>query len=81
MSEETTTTEVQTEAAPVAVTVQDVANAYAVIDLAAKRGAFQATELQAVGTVANRLKAFLDAVEAAKKAQAPADAEAEGSES
>lgn len=66
MSEENQTT----EAAPqVSVTVQDVANAYAIIDLAAKRGAFQATELQAVGTVANKLKAFIDAVSAAQKAQ------------
>lgn len=69
----------EAEAAPVAVTVQDVANAYAIIDLAAKRGAFQATELQAVGTVANRLKAFLDAVQAAQAAQAEG-AEAEGGE-
>lgn len=78
MSEENTTTETQTETAQVGVTVQDVANAYAVIDLAAKRGAFQAAELQAVGTVANRLKAFLDAVQSANK---PAETEAESSES
>jgi hypothetical protein len=66
MSEENQTT----EAAPqLSVTVQDVANAYAIIDLAAKRGAFQATELQAVGTVANKLKAFIDAVASAQKAQ------------
>lgn len=78
MSEENqnTETQAQAEAAPVTVTVQDVANAYAIIDLAAKRGAFQATELQAVGTVANKLKAFLDAVAAAQKEQADAPAEA-----
>lgn len=74
----------QTEQAPINVTVQDVANAYAIIDLAAKRGAFQATELQAVGTVANKLKAFLDAVSAAQQAQAEAapaeEAAAEGGE-
>ena len=50
------------------VTVNDIANAYAIIDLAAKRGAFQATELQAVGTVANKLKTFLDGVQAAQLA-------------
>lgn len=70
MSEETQTPEAG--AGQLTVTVQDVANAYAIIDLAAKRGAFQATELQAVGTVANKLKAFLDAVNAAQKAQAEA---------
>lgn len=82
MSEENQTAEAaapEAEAAPVSVTVQDVANAYAIIDLAAKRGAFQATELQAVGTVANRLKAFLDAVQAAQTAQAEG-AETEGGE-
>jgi len=73
MSEETQTQEAGTNQPTV--TIQDVANAYAIIDLAAKRGAFQATELQAVGTVANKLKSFLDAVNDAQKAQVEAEPE------
>lgn len=73
MSEETNQT------AETNITITDVANAYAIIDLAAKRGAFQATELQAVGTVVNKLKLFLDAVQASRAATAPTDdASAEG---
>jgi hypothetical protein len=64
MSEETN------QSAEANVTITDIANAYAIIDLAAKRGAFQATELQAVGTVVNKLKAFLDAVQASQAANA-----------
>lgn len=64
MSEETT------QAADTNITITDIANAYAIIDLAAKRGAFQATELQAVGTVVNKLKLFLDGIQAARQATA-----------
>ena len=62
------------------VTVNDLANIYAIIDLASKRGAFQANELQAVGSVANKVKAFVDHVQAqqaaAQEAEAPAEAAA-----
>jgi hypothetical protein len=79
MSEETQPQETQTEAAP-SVTVNDLANIYAIIDLASKRGAFQANELQAVGSVANKVKAFVDHVQAqqaaAQEAEAPAEAAA-----
>ena len=64
MSEETTHQTADTN-----ITITDIANAYAIIDLAAKRGAFQATELQAVGTVVNKLKSFLDAVQASRQAE------------
>ena len=47
-----------------AVTVNDLVNVYAIIDLASKRGAFQAGELSAVGNTANRVKAFVDHVQA-----------------
>lgn len=60
--------------APV-VTITDLGNAYAIIDLAAKRGAFQATELSAVGDVANKLKTFIDFVAASQKAAAEEVAE------
>ena len=75
----------ETQAAPAAeaqaeaptVTVNDLANVYAIIDLASKRGAFQASELSAVGSVANKVKAFVDHIQAqaaaAKEAEAPAE--------
>ena len=79
MSEETQPQQTQTEAVP-SVTVNDLANIYAIIDLASKRGAFQANELQAVGSVANKVKAFVDHVQAqqaaAQEAEAPAEAAA-----
>jgi hypothetical protein len=75
MSEETqtATAEVEAVAAPVeapSVTVNDLVNVYAIIDLASKRGAFQANELQAVGTTASRVKAFVDHVNAQNAAAA-----------
>ena len=75
----------ETQAAPAAeaqaeapnVTVNDLANVYAIIDLASKRGAFQASELAAVGSVANKVKAFVDHIQAqaaaAQEAEAPAE--------
>ena len=56
MSEET---QVEAQAETPEVTVNDLVNAYAVIDLASKRGAFQAAELSAVGAVANKIKSFI----------------------
>lgn len=73
MSEETKA-EAQAEAP--AVTVNDLANVYAIIDLASKRGAFQAAELSAVGAVANKVKSFVDFVQAAQAEQAEAEAAA-----
>lgn len=73
MSEETQTA----EAAAPSVTVNDLANVYAIIDLASKRGAFQASELSAVGSVANKVKAFVDHIQAQT---AEAEGAAEGEE-
>jgi hypothetical protein len=70
MSEET---QVEAQAEAPAVTVNDLVNAYAVIDLASKRGAFQAAELSAVGAVANKIKSFIDFVQAAQAEQAEAE--------
>jgi hypothetical protein len=52
------------------VTVNDLVNIYNIIDLASKRGAFQANELSSVGAVANKVKEFVDHVQAAQKAAA-----------
>ena len=78
MSEQQQETEAQAELP--AVTVNDLVNVYNIIDLASKRGAFQANELSAVGSVANKVKAFVDHVQAqqaaAQEAEAPAEAAA-----
>ena len=60
------------------VTVNDLVNVYNIIDLASKRGAFQAAELSSVGAVANKVKAFVDHVQAQQKAAADAAGGAEG---
>ena len=78
MSEETQAPQEGAET-PANVTVNDLVNVYAIIDLASKRGAFQAAELSAVGSVANKIKAFVDHVQAQQNAEAEATAEgAEG---
>lgn len=74
MSEQQQETEAQAELP--AVTVNDLVNVYNIIDLASKRGAFQANELSAVGSVANKVKAFVDHVKAAQEAEAEAAGEA-----
>lgn len=43
-------------------TVQDLSAIKAIIDVAAQRGSFKPAEMQAVGTVYNKLSGFLDAV-------------------
>lgn len=43
-------------------TVQDLSALKAIMDVAAQRGAFKPAEMQAVGTVYNKLSGFLDAV-------------------
>lgn len=43
-------------------TVQDLGNLRAIIDVASQRGAFRAAEMAAVGSVFNRLNDFLNAV-------------------
>ena len=50
------------------ITVQDLGNLHAIVDLAAQRGAFRGAELAQVGAVFDKLTAFLEAV--AEQAQA-----------
>lgn len=47
---------------PVELTIIDLQNIRSVIDVAAKRGAFHAAEMEAVGNVFNKLNTFLNAV-------------------
>lgn len=51
-------------------TIVDLQNIRAIIDVATRRGAFGAAEMSAIGNVFNRLEAFL-------KAAAPAETTAE----
>jgi len=53
-------------------TVQDLGNISAIIDVAAQRGAFKAAEMAAVGAVFNKLNDFLNAVAPQSDAEAPA---------
>lgn len=52
----------QAPAANPELTIADLTNLRSVIDVAAQRGAFRAAEMQAVGTVFNKLNTFLEAV-------------------
>lgn len=54
------------------ITIVDLQNILRIVDVAAERGAFRGAELTSVGTVRDRVAAFLDAVAAA---QAPAEGE------
>ena len=51
-------------------TVVDLQNMRAIIDVAARRGAFGAAEMTAVGTAFNKLDAFLNSVAPEKQDQA-----------
>lgn len=63
MSENTTTTEQATEQPQgLDLTIQDLSALKAIVDVASQRGAFKPNEMVAVGTVYNKLNAFLEAV-------------------
>lgn len=50
-------------------TIQDLGNLRAIIDVASQRGAFKAAEMQAVGSAFNKLNDFLNAVAPAGEAK------------
>jgi hypothetical protein len=54
--------------------INDLQNLRGIINVAVKRGAFEAAELTAVGSVYDRLNAFLNAVTPAPQAPAPEQA-------
>lgn len=58
-----------TEAAPAQpeLSVTDLINLRAIIDVASRRGAFRAEEMSSIGTVFDKLNTFLNAVAPAKK--------------
>jgi hypothetical protein len=59
------------------ITFNDIANAAQVIDVAVSRGAFRAGEAAEVGTLYNRLTAFLKASQAQTEAPVEAPTESE----
>lgn len=75
MKEDVVTEESQ-EAPAVNLSIGDLANLRQIIDVATKRGAFQASELEVVGNTYNRLNAFLGSV----AAQVPVENEGETAE-
>jgi hypothetical protein len=75
MSEETQTPEATQAPAGPELTITDLQNIRAVLDVSAKRGAFSAAEMEAVGATYNKLAKFLEAV-APKQESAPAEAPA-----
>jgi len=64
------TNQVQQETTAPELTVIDLQNIRAVFDVAAKRGAFSAGEMAAVGSVYNKLDAFLNSVAPAPSSEA-----------
>lgn len=58
------------------ITIADLGLLKNIIDLAATRGAFQASEMRQVGEVYDKLSAFLEAVVAQAQAQESSNAEA-----
>ena len=77
MSEENANQEVQAQS-QATITLGDMVALYQVINIASKRGAFEANELTAVGNLADKLKTFVDkANEQAQAAAAESEAEAE----
>jgi hypothetical protein len=72
-----TTSETESTAftAPVQLSIADLQLLSRVVDLASRRGAFQASELAQVGGVFNKLSEFLKYVEDAQKAEESKTAE------
>jgi hypothetical protein len=71
MSEQDTTSAETTAPAAPELSIQDLVNLRAVVDLAVRRGAFGASEVSSVGMVFDRVNAFLTAVLPAQPEQTP----------
>ena len=72
--EEGTVTTPQSEAPNL--TVADLRNIRAIIDISSQRGAFRGAELKTVGEVFDKLDGFLKAVDAKAQAEAPKEGDA-----
>jgi len=78
------TEQVETQEAP-QLSLQDIATSVQIVDICSRRGAFEGTELEAVGGLRSRLVAFIEANreqgEPAPDGEVPAtEAEAVGSD-
>lgn len=73
-------TETQPPAEPVQLTITDLQLLGQIVDLASRRGAFQAPELAQVGAAYNKLAAFLSYVESTTKKAPGTDGDDEPSE-
>ena len=62
---------------PVQLTITDLQQLANIVDLAARRGAYQAAEMERIGAAFNKLAGFLAYVESTKVAEAPAEAPTE----
>ena len=62
-AQEQSQTQSQSEATAVQLTVADLQMVRNIIDLASRRGAFQASELSQIGAVVDKLSGFLSQVE------------------
>jgi hypothetical protein len=69
VDEPTQNAETTTEAASADLNINDLAAIKSIIDVASQRGAFKPNEMVPVGTVYNKLEAFLAAAQAAQAAQ------------
>jgi hypothetical protein len=68
--------ETTTSVEPVQLTIADLQLLSRIVDLASRRGAFQAGELSQVGDAFNKLTGFLSYVESVQKKDEPTTAEA-----
>lgn len=73
-------TETKTTLEPVQLTIADLQLLSKIVDLASRRGAFQAGELSQVGDAYNKLSGFLAYVDSVQKSEAEAQGETERAE-
>lgn len=71
MTEETQTPEATQAPAGPELTITDLQNLKAIIDVSSRRGAFNAGEMEAVGATYNKLNKFLEAVTPATEPATP----------
>jgi len=62
-------TDQQPEAEAPQLSLHDIASTIKIIDVVSKRGAFEGAEMEDVGTLRNRLVAFLEATQPAEEAE------------
>lgn len=80
MTEQTTEAPEAQEAPQVGLSLQDIANALQIIDIAVSRGSIRGEETSSVGMVRDRLAAFLAANQQQQAAEVESDAPNEAEE-